>query len=313
MPSALPPALAHRTSGDLAADRRYEYARMAFDEQDFEAAADVARQALDLVPEFAPARALLGRALMAAGHREAAIVALRQALETEPGDALGVRLDLARLGALPPEEAITDGYVRALFDGYARHFDQHLTGSLGYRGPALLADALRRACTLRGRPFRFGRTLDLGCGTGLMARALEGVASPIEGCDLSPRMLEEARRTGLYASLHEGELVSFLSGQADQETDLVVAADVFVYMAELTAVLTGVARVLGRDGLLAFTAQATDEDGVVLGEDARYAHSESYLRGLAEAAGLSVVLLEGVSTRRDRDRPVPGLLAVLER
>ena len=31
---------------------------------------------------------------------------------------------------LPPDEAITEGYVRALFDDYAPKFDRHLTKSL---------------------------------------------------------------------------------------------------------------------------------------------------------------------------------------
>jgi predicted TPR repeat methyltransferase len=308
----MPRATTHRTSGDFAADRRYEYASGAFDDRDFEGAADLARQVLDLVPDFAPAHALLGRALMASGQSEAAIGSLKRALAIEPGDSLGVRLDLARLGALPPDEAITDGYVRALFDGYAPQFDRHLSEGLGYRGPALLADALRRACAMRSRPFHFGRTLDLGCGTGLMARALAGIASPIEGVDLSPRMLDQARRTHLYDALHEAELVSFLSGQDDCGTDLVVAADVLVYMADLRAVFTQAARVLSLDGMFAFTVQATDSDGFVLGEDARFAHGEAYLRGLAGVSGFTVLVLEGVSTRLDRDRPVPGLLAVLE-
>ena len=312
MPPAMSPATTRRTSGDFAADRRYEYASGAFDDRDFEAAADLARQVLDLVPDFAPAHALLGRALMASGQSEAAIRSLRRALAIEPGDSLGVRLDLARLGALPPEEAITDGYVRALFDGYAPRFDRHLSQGLGYRGPELLADALRRACALRSHPFRFGRTFDLGCGTGLMARALEGVAAPLEGVDLSPRMLEQARGTRLYEALHEAELVSFLSGRDDHGTDLIVAADVLVYMADLRALFTQAARVLSLDGMFAFTVQATDQDGFVLGEDARFAHGEAYLRGLAGEVGLSVLILEGVSTRLDRDRPVPGLLAVLE-
>ncbi|MET0743695.1 MAG: methyltransferase domain-containing protein, partial [Microvirga sp.] len=206
----------------------------------------------------------------------------------------------------------TDGYVRALFDGYAPQFDRHLSEGLGYRGPAFLADALRRARALHGRPVRFGRTLDHGCGTGLMARALAGIASPIEGVDLSPRMLDQARRTHLYEALHEAELVSFLSGQEEGATDLVVAADVLVYMADLRAVFAHATRVLSLEGLFAFTVQATDRDGFVLGEDARFAHSEAYLRGLAGGAGLTMLVLEGVSTRLDRDRPVPGLLAVLE-
>jgi predicted TPR repeat methyltransferase len=302
-----------RSSGDLLADRRYEYARAAFDEKDFEAAADLARQVLELAPHFAAAYALLGRAATELGLREEAVNALRQALALEPEDALGVRLDLAKLGALAPDEAITDGYVRALFDDYAPKFDQHLTKSLAYRGPELIADALRRACSRQSRPCGFGLTLDLGCGTGLMALALEGLCSSIEGVDLSPRMLEKAGRTKLYDALHEGGLVSFLAGRRADEADLVVAADVFVYMAALDEAFRAVHRVLKREGLFAFTVQSHEGEGFVLGEDARYAHGEAYLRNLAEAVGLSTVIFERVSTREDRGVPVPGFLAVLQR
>jgi predicted TPR repeat methyltransferase len=309
----MPPSSTARSTGDFRADRRYEYARAAFDERDFEAAADLARQVLELAPDFPAAHAMLGRSLAELGAGEEAVEALRRALALEPADALGVRLDLARLGALPPDEAITDGYVRALFDDYAPKFDQHLTKSLAYRGPDLIATALRRACSERGREYRFGPTLDLGCGTGLMAQALEGLCSSMEGVDLSPGMLEKAGKTGLYDALHEGELVSFLSRRTGEEADLVVAADVFVYMAALDAAFREAHRVLKRQGLFAFTVQAHGGEGFLLGEDARYAHSETYVRGLAEAAGFKVVILERVSTREDRGVPVPGFLAVLQR
>jgi predicted TPR repeat methyltransferase len=309
----MPPASTIRSSGDYLADRRYEYARAAFDERDFEAAADLARQVLELAPGFAAAHAMLGRSLAELGMREEAVGALRQALVLEPEDALGVGLDLAKIGALPPDEAITDGYVRALFDDYAPKFDRHLTNSLAYRGPELITDALRRACSERLRDHRFGLTLDLGCGTGLMAQALEGMCSSIEGVDLAPGMLEQAQKTKLYDALHEGELVSFLLNRATAEADLVVAADVFVYMAALDATFREAHRVLKREGLFAFTVQAHERKGFILGEDARYAHSETYLRHLAEATGFIVVILERVSTREDRGVPVPGFLCVLQR
>ena len=302
-----------RSSGDILADRRYEYARAAFDEGDFEAAADLARQALELAPDFAPAHAVLGRACAGRGAKAEAQEALGRALALEPEDSLGVRVDLARLGALAPDEAITEGYVRALFDDYAPRFERHLTKNLAYRGPDLIADALRRACSKRIREFRFGLALDLGCGTGLMAQALDGLCSSMEGVDLSPRMLDKARRTRLYAALHEGELVSFLKTRRTGEADLVAAADVFVYMAALDGAFREAHRVLGREGLFAFTVQAHEGEGFILGEDARYAHGEPYLRELAQSTGFTTVILERVSTREDRGEPVPGLLVVLQR
>ncbi|PVE24838.1 SAM-dependent methyltransferase [Microvirga sp. KLBC 81] len=309
----MPLTTSFRSSGDVLADRRYEYASAAFDEREFEAAADLARQVLELAPRFAPAHALLGRAAAKLGLQDEAAQALRRALELEPEDVLGVRLDLARLGALPPDEAMTDGYVRALFDEYAPKFDRHLTKSLAYCGPELIADALRRACSRQIRDCRFGLTLDLGCGTGLMGQALDGLCEALAGVDLSPRMLEKASKTKLYHELHEGELVSFLKGRADAQADLVVAADVFVYMAALDDAFREAHRVLKRGGLFAFTVQAHQGEGFVLGADARYAHSESYLRRLAEENGFATLILDRVSTREDRGVPVPGFLVVLQR
>ncbi len=302
-----------RSSGDVLADRRYEYASAAYAERDFVAAADLARQVLELAPGFAPAHAILGRSAAALGMREEAVQALARALELEPGDALGVRLDLARLGALPAEGAMTGTYVRALFDEYAPKFNRHLTGNLAYCGPELIVDALRRACSKLARDGRFGPTLDLGCGTGLMGQALEGRCASLVGVDLSPRMLAMAAKTTLYDALHEGELVSFLGTRTEAEADLVIAADVFVYMAALDEAFRETRRVLQRGGLFAFTAQAHEGEGFVLGNDARYAHSRSYLHKLAEENGLTVVIFENAAIREDHGVPVPGFLAVMQR
>jgi predicted TPR repeat methyltransferase len=309
----MPPHHAIRSSGDLLVDRRYAWAEAALNEGDCAGAADLAAQCVELTPAFAPAHVLLGRARAALGEREAAVAALRRALALEPDDALGAAIDLARLGALPPEQAIGAGYVRALFDDYAPTFDKQLVKHLHYRGPELLRAALRRALARDGRPLRFERAIDLGCGTGLMAQALAGVCAALDGVDLSPRMLERAARTRLYRRLHEGDLVSFLEGEGEAAADLVAAADVFVYMAVLDAVFREARRVLIPGGLFAFTVQAHDGDGVVLGEDKRYAHGEAYLRGLAAANAFAVALCEGVATRRDGGRDVPGFLLVLER
>lgn len=302
-----------RSSGDLIADRRYRYAEAAFAEDDFAAAADLARQTLELAPDFAAAWFMLGQSLAAAGDdagRGEAIAAFQRALALDPEDGLGARLRLAALGIGPPEEAMQQGYVRALFDDYAPRFERQLVRSLAYRGPGLLHDAVRRACSLRLRAFRFGRALDLGCGTGLAARAFAAECQAILGVDLSPAMLARAGETRLYADLATGDLTAWLRGQPDGSADLILAADVFVYVADLAPILVETRRVLARDGLLAFTVQAHEGAGIVLGEDLRYAHAEPLLREACTAATLDIVLFEPVSTRQDRGRDVPGFLAV---
>ncbi|HKH96310.1 MAG TPA: methyltransferase domain-containing protein [Beijerinckiaceae bacterium] len=300
-----------RSSGDLLADRRYGYADTALTEGDFAAAADLALQVLELAPDYAPAHALLGRARAALADRDGAVEALSRALACDPDDALGVRLDLARLGALAPESAITPGYVRALFDDYAPRFDRHLVRSLDYRGPELIHAAVHRAATDLVRPARFARMLDLGCGTGLVGRAFADHADLIEGIDLSPGMLARARKTRAYAALHEGELVTALRRFPDDAFDLVTAADVLVYISALEPVFGEVRRVVAPRGLFAFTVEACAGADVLLGDGGRYAHSRAYLRRLAADAGFEVARLDEVSTREDRGEAVPGFLAVL--
>ena len=311
------------SSGDLLADRRYAYAEACLAEGDAQGAAEMAEQALELAPRYAPAWALLGRAreaLHAAGRPEAlagALHAYATALDLDPDDAFGTRLHLARLGAADGAPAISPAYVRALFDGYSSRFERHLVEGLGYCGPALLTEAIGR---IAGPQARFERALDLGCGTGLMGAALAGRLSQLAGVDLSPGMLARAAaKTSegrpLYDRLVQADLLPFLADEPAGGADLVTAADVFIYLGDLAPVLAAIARVLAPGGLAAFTIQSPDGEGagVGLGEDARFAHSDAHLREAARAAGLDIVLMEPAAIRRERGCGVPGRIAVLRR
>ncbi|AWB23524.1 methyltransferase domain-containing protein [Methylobacterium currus] len=305
----MPPPV--RSSGDLLADRRYAWAEAALAEGDAGAAADLAAQVLERAPGYGPAWLLLGRARAAdPASRADAAEAFRAALALDPEDALGARLHLAELGEAAGE-AISPAYIRALFDGYAGRFERHLVEGLGYCGPALIRAALER---LRGPEAFFPRILDLGCGTGLMARALDGIAGTLAGIDLSPGMLAEARRTGLYARLHEGDVRDVLLAEPPESADLAVAADVFIYLREIGPVLRDTARVLAPGGLFAFTVQGhPGERSTVLGADGRYAHGVASVREDAAAAGLAVALVEPAEIRRQNGVGVPGWLVVLAR
>lgn len=310
--ATMPSAASLRSSGDLLADRRYAYAEAALKEGDAVAAADLLAQTVEIVPRWAPAWFLLGVARVALLDTAGAAAAFRESLRLDPTDVIGARLHLARLGQAPAAAAMSDAYVRSLFDDYAGRFDEHLTRSLGYRGPALLMQALRKVA---GAAPRFAQVLDLGCGTGLMGEVIRPHAVRLAGCDLSPAMVEKARAKGLYDALAAAELLAFLAGEAPGGADLVLAADVFVYVGDLAPVFAAVARALAPAGLFAFSVQAPagEEAGFVLGDDLRYAHGEAYLRATAAAAGLAVRLVEAAATRLDRGVAVPGLVAVLER
>lgn len=295
------------TSGDLLADRRFVYARDLLKEGDGEAAADLMLQVIERVPRWAPAWLGLGDAEWLAGRQPEAVAAWKRCLELDSGDLLGAHPRLARAGAEDVGDALGHGYIAALFDDYASRFDSHLIGTLHYRAPQLLADAIL------SRAGPFARAYDLGCGTGLMAAALRGHVGFMAGCDLSPAMVAEAGAKALYDKLVCQDVVAALQAEPPESFDLVMAADVFVYIGDLQPVLTASQHALTRGGLMAFTAQSTSGDGIQIGEDLRAAHPETLLRAWASGAGLSVLQLDAVSVRQDRGQPVPGWLCLLQK
>lgn len=294
-------------SGDLLADRRFAYAEAALADGDAEAARDLYMQTLELVPHWLPARIGLGKACQALNRIDEAIAAFRQVAAEDLHDRLGARAYLAQLGA--GGGALTSGYVAALFDDYAPRFDAHLTAALDYRAPEMLVEAI---CEVAGgRAFR--RALDLGCGTGLMARALGARVGEILGVDLSGRMLDIARGTGLYSRLDAADCTDWLTAEARECADLVIAADVFCYMENLEPVFAQAHRVLEKSGLFAFTIQTNTDPGVRVGDDLRVHHSPAFVRDLAEQSGFALRLERAISARKDRGQPVPGAVYVLER
>jgi predicted TPR repeat methyltransferase len=301
------------SSGDLLADRRYEWGAGALKERDFHGAADLFRQAIELAPLWAPAHLSLGDALAGLGDRAGAQAAWGEAARLDPSGVLGAELKIAALGAAAAPATAPREYVRALFDEYAPRFDAHLRGALGYRGPELLLAAIERACEATGREYWFDRCLDLGCGTGLMAAELWKRVDSMNGCDLSPVMIEGAQLSGKYSHLHVADVVDYLAGNGDDSSDLVVAADVFVYIGALEPVFAQSARVVQPQGLFAFTVQRGEGADWAVGADLRYAHSRAYIERLAAAHGFAVVVLDDASTRKDAGRDVPGLVAVLAR
>jgi predicted TPR repeat methyltransferase len=303
------PLALSQPSGDPTADRRLAFARdLAASGRPAEAA-DLAGQALELVPGWAVGWFVLAGFHETAGAVPEAIAAYETALRLDPADRCGAALRLARLGAraLPTD---TTAHVRALFDDYAPRFEASLVGALDYRAPALLAAAIERAAPGR----RFAHALDLGCGTGLMGRAIRARVDRLDGVDLAAEMVARARAGGGYDRLTVGDLASDLAERPAASHDLVTAADVFCYLGDLTRTFVGVGRVMTGDGLFAFSVErgeATETDAaVVIGEGLRFAHRESHLTAAAATAGLVPLGFETVTLRRDRGRPVIGTLAL---
>src|SRR5258708_10089646 len=189
------------SSGDPIADRRYKWALDHAAEGDLSGAADILAQTVELAPRFATAWFALGAIRDQLSDRDGAIAAFEQARAADPEDYHGARLQLARLGAGDAAPAMTESYIRRLFDQYAARYDAALTERLHYRGPVLLHDAVEAVTRAAARPLRFGSMLDLGCGTGLGAAAFLPYVDWLVGVDLSPAMIAQALSKGLYDRL----------------------------------------------------------------------------------------------------------------
>ncbi|SDO44094.1 class I SAM-dependent methyltransferase [Afipia sp. GAS231] len=303
------PARLFFSSGDLMADRRFEFARDLQLKGDLAAAADLLLQAIELAPNFTSAWFTLGELRQQLGERAAAIEAFRAAQASNADDRHGAGLRLMRLGAAPVA-GMPEAYVRALFDQYAPRFESSLVDDLGYRGPAILFKAVLWVHAVARKPAFFKRAIDLGCGTGLAAAAFARNVDRFAGIDLSPRMIEKSRATDLYAELDVADMLQGLRGRSDASADLILAADAMVYVADIVPVLVEAARVLAAGGLLAFTTETHGGEGVILGAGLRYAHAAEYVRAAVAAAGLTLSLLEDRSARNEDNVPVPGLVVV---
>lgn len=230
--------------------------------------------------------------------------AYREALRLG-GDEAVLRYALAALGEGERPDTAPAQYVVGLFDGYAEKFDQHLTGTLNYRGPELLAAALERL----GLPGGL-QVLDLGCGTGLCGPWLRPLARRLVGIDLSPKMLALARQRSLYDELHCRSIADYLREDGTRH-DVVAAADVFIYVGDLAPVFAALRPRLSPGAAIAFTTETLQAGDFALLPTRRYAHSEAYLRRLAAEHGLQWLALDPCVLRRDGSRDVHGHVAVL--
>lgn len=300
----------------------------------------VARELNQLAPQWADAAAIFGEALIANGALPGGIAELQRALRLDPenntaelalaeawvaaGEIEKAEHHLARAkqrGAARPEIEVRiaasrdskradAGFVRHLFDQFSADYDARMRERLGYRAPEILAEL---ALMVSGGRLRKTATLDLGCGTGLAAPVFKPFATALTGIDLSPQMLAQAEATKLYDALEVADIETW-PFETKKRFGRVIAADVFVYLGDLARVFESVHRLLKNDGLFLFTVERHEGNApFVLQDTRRWAHSEDYLRGLAEAHGFDVRGLIHCTPRFNAGQPIPGLAAALAR
>ena len=91
------------------------------------------------------------------------------------------------------------------YDAFASTYDTDFAGTLGWHYPAAIAAAYRNAETETDTPI-----VDIGCGTGLVASALNLPREQIDGVDISAEMLRVSEEKELYRSLYRVDLTKAL-------------------------------------------------------------------------------------------------------
>ena len=233
---------------------------------------------------------------------------LTAALKHRPTDAGYLYLDAVFKGEAPsqPPEAMT----RGLFDRYANRFDTHLVGALKYRVPQKVSAAI-----LAQFPDRKLNILDLGCGTGLLGASLGRIDGFFVGVDLSMSMLEEATKHNIYSRLHQVNLLDALEATDANEYEVIVAADVFIYLGALDAAIANAFKVLRPGGSMFFSCEDTPDDGpdFVVRKSMRYAQSQKYVKRLLDATGFAVPSIEAIDVRMEQDEAITGFLVSVQK
>lgn len=293
------------SSGHLLADKRYALALQLAEWGDFTASADLLRQGIELAPHWPPFYFHLGEALRQSGNDAAAETAFTEYLNRDPDDNMGAAIKLSLIGTAPPPPVLPEGYVRSLFDQYAPKFEKCLVENLGYHTPEHIAEAVR---AVQHGPY--GRVLDLGCGTGLAAQQFVADTNHITGIDLAPRMVEESRAKNIYHALHVASVEDFLRNDDTLRYDLVLSADVFVYIGALEEIFIRLGQRMAPGALFAMSVQTLEDGDWHLGEDHRYSHSRTYLEHCTALAKLAPASCVPVTLREDAGKPVNGMVFI---
>jgi tetratricopeptide (TPR) repeat protein len=255
----------------------------------------------------------LGALLARCGDKEVARKHLQVYLQQDSVDARGGRLLLASLGFEQLPERAPDALLDLMYTRRAACWDHTRPGV--YQGHALVATCLDQ---LIG-----GRTeldiVDAGCGTGLVGARIRHHARHLVGVDLSAAMLGKAEEKGLYDSLHQDDLVSFLAAR-DQSCDVVTCAATLIHFGELRPAFEAAATALRDGGLLVLTLFPNDDDDSVavhplrgMAQGGCYVHGRCYIAREAEAAQFSVELLKNEIHEIQNGNPITGSIVGLRR
>ncbi len=261
--------------------------------------------ALEISPDSFPVHVNLGAVYLQRREFERAREHYLKALQLEP-DNEAISYILAAIEQKGIKNKAPAAYLKELFDQYAPYFDRHL-GVLDYKVPQLLFDAVQNVLGDKVPPLT---VLDLGCGTGLSGDKFLPIANRIIGIDISEKMLEVARSKNIYADLRLASIDEAILEFSN--IDVIIAADSLVYFGDLGDIFAKCRSVLKPGGIFAFTLELAETYPYVLERSARFAHSDGYIKELAEQNNFVILQASNVALRKQDNCVINGNMYIFK-
>lgn len=264
------------------------------------------KRALELTPDNWDAWYDFGDLCLSVGKRHEARQAFDTYFKANPDDAEVEHLLFALKDETPPERA-SDRTIQKIYKDFAWSYDSRMREDLEYSGPERLFDAIRLVIG-EGSGLE---VLDLGCGSGFAGAVLKPLASRMIGVDLSPDMVELAKKRAIYDGLEIAEITEWLT-QSNEKFDLISCCDCLIYFGDLTKITKAVAERLKPGGVFALTTEAGPAYPFRITDTGRYEHHPDHIRDVAAAAGLSLAHLQQAFLRFEYGAEVTANYAVLK-
>jgi len=266
------------------------------------------KKAIKLKPDYAKAHYNLGKVYKTIAKYSKAVECFEKTLELSSEDLLGATLQLATLGKRKIPDKTPEKYMQEFYRKKSKNWINFDKKKDNYRGHLLIENAFKKTHNISKKI----DILDMGCGTGSLARILRPYARSLVGVDLSPDMLFKAEEICLYDSLYEKDLSQYL-GEVLNYYDTVVAAAVLIHFNDLDNIFFLVRDSLKINGRFIFSIFEETQKNKDLNSFLMYAHSDDYVTALSNRLNLKIIYRQKDIHEYHKGNSVPAIIYVLEK
>ena len=265
------------------------------------------RQAIILEPSLAVAHYNLGKVYKKISKKSKAVECFEKTLKLSSKDLLGATLQLATLGKRKIPVKTPEKFMREFYKKKSKNWD-NFEKTNTYRGHLLIENAFKKTHITSKKI----DILDMGCGTGSLAKILRPYARTLVGVDLSPDMLFKAEEICLYDALYKKDLNQYLS-EVLNHYDTIVAAAVLIHFYDLDNIFLLIKESLKLNGKFIFSIFEETKKKKDLNSFLMYAHSDNYITSLANRLNLKTIYKQKDIHEYHNGVSVPSIIYVLEK